>query len=64
MISQNLNRFSIDRGGRRRIKDRRFRVTAMDVPERRTGLRRRSGWDRRCLQVAFFTGTNRRKRGL
>lgn len=37
----------IDRGGRRRIKDRRVRVSTGLLPERRTGLRRRSGLDRR-----------------
>ena len=36
-----------DRGGRRRITDRRVRASHCDGTERRTGLRRRSGFDRR-----------------
>ncbi|MBI9082120.1 MAG: hypothetical protein JEZ11_00900 [Desulfobacterales bacterium] len=36
-----------DRGGRRRITDRRVRVSHCDGTERRMGLRRRSGFDRR-----------------
>ena len=36
-----------DRGGRRRIADRRVRVAHSDGTERRMGLRRRSGFDRR-----------------
>lgn len=53
-----------DRGGRRRIKDRRVRVAAMHTPERRTGLRRRSGWDRRYRPASRFIPADRRSRGL
>ena len=42
-----LDHFFTDRGGRRRISDRRYRVAARKGPERRTGWRRRSGLDRR-----------------
>ncbi len=36
-----------DHGGRRRIKDRRFTPSAPVESEKRTNLRRRSGFDRR-----------------
>ena len=50
----------VDRGGRRKIKDRRFRITARQTAERRTGLKRRSGFDRRIRQSVVFSGLNRR----
>lgn len=50
-----------DRGGRRRVKDRRFRVSVLYTPEKRTGLHRRSGWDRRSILIALLKGANRRK---
>nr|WP_319490667.1 hypothetical protein [uncultured Desulfobacter sp.] len=36
-----------DRGGRRKLKDRRYFPAVAPGPERRTGLKRRSGMDRR-----------------
>lgn len=36
-----------DRGGRRRLKDRRFQVPAAPGEEKRTNWRRRSGIDQR-----------------
>ena len=57
-----LNTHLFDRGGRRRIKDRRFRVSVLQTPERRTGLRRRSGWDRRCLHKPFVKGLDQGRR--
>jgi hypothetical protein len=43
-----------DRCGRRRIKDRRFWVQARQTPERRTGLKRRSGWERRLREGKLY----------
>lgn len=43
----------LDRGGRRRIADRRVRVAPYDGEERRTGLRRRSGLDRRLRKYGL-----------
>ena len=43
----------LDRGGRRRIADRRVRVVSHDGEERRTGLRRRSGFDRRLRKYGL-----------
>ncbi len=50
----------IDRGGRRRIKDRRFRISIIKSSERRTGLKRRTGLDRRFKLLDFINRTNRR----
>lgn len=50
----------VDRGGRRRTRDRRNRVTAYQGPERRSGWQRRSGWDRRYRQLNTFSGKVRR----
>ncbi|WP_157238014.1 hypothetical protein [Desulfobacter curvatus] len=36
-----------DRGGRRKLKDRRYFPAVAPGPEQRTGLKRRSGTDRR-----------------
>lgn len=43
----------LDRGGRRRIADRRVRLSPYDGAERRTGLRRRSGFDRRLRKYGL-----------
>lgn len=51
----------IDRGGRRRIKDRRYRLVQLQPPDRRTGLRRRSGWDRRIHQDQTSLPDDRRR---
>jgi hypothetical protein len=47
MESRNPLKRMEDRGGRRKIKDRRVNVSNPLCGERRTGLRRRSGYDRR-----------------
>jgi len=60
MEQDNSLDFTGDRGGRRQIKDRRFRVAAKRTPDRRTGLDRRSGWDRRYQPPISFKGTDRR----
>ena len=52
--------FFNDNGGRRRIKDRRYRVEYRQEGDRRTGLKRRCGWDRRIRQTHSFTGADRR----
>lgn len=62
MIRSILNASLFDRGGRRKIKDRRFRVAVLQTPERRTGLRRRSGWDRRRLHKPFTKGLDQDRR--
>lgn len=49
-----------DRGDRRRIKDQRCLVAAKKTPERRTGLKRRSGLDRRYKQIHLIKGINHR----
>jgi len=60
MTHKKIENILFDRGGRRRIKERRFLVDAKQTPERRTGLKRRSGWARRCRQIHLIKGTNRR----
>ncbi len=50
----------IDRGGRRRIKDRRFRISILQASERRTGWKRRNGLDRRYKHLDIIDITNRR----
>ena len=55
-----IDYFLFDRGGRRKIKDRRFRVAARHALGQRTGLKRRGGWDRRFQQIQVFKGINRR----
>lgn len=60
MVNQVLSCLSGDRGGRRRIKDRRFRVATRLVSERRTGLCRRSGWDRRYMHEPVAKDFDRR----
>ncbi len=62
MIESKIKSFLIDKGGRRHIKDRRFRLNVTHIPDKRTGLSRRSGWDRRCQQVPLLNGINRRIR--
>ncbi len=57
---KNIWDFLVDRGGRRLIKDRRFWVASKQIPERRTGLKRRSGFDRRYNQVQIPDRENRR----
>ncbi|MCP3874113.1 MAG: hypothetical protein GY699_13255 [Desulfobacteraceae bacterium] len=52
--------FQIDKGGRRRIKDRRYRVSIVKTSDRRTGLKRRCGWDRRYKHLDIISVTNRR----
>lgn len=51
-----LDWFVTDRGGRRRISDRRFGVSAGHTPEQRTGWLRRSGWDRRFREIPDLSG--------
>ena len=60
MAQEKTENVPIDRGGRRQIKDRRFRVAARQTPEQRTGLKRRIGLDRRCKQIPLNKRTNRR----
>ena len=60
MTQKKIDNFLVDKGGRRRIKDRRFRVTAKQTPEQRTGLKRRSGWDRRYKQIHLIKETDHR----
>ncbi len=60
MTQNQKENLQIDRGGRRRIKDRRFRVSIVKASERRTGLKRRNGWDRRYKQLDIFRITDRR----
>ncbi len=50
----------MDKGGRRRISDRRARVTAKHDPEQRTGWKRRNGWDRRFREAQVLKGLQRR----
>ncbi len=59
MTQENMPRL-IDNGGRRRIKDRRFKVSVVKTSEQRTGLYRRSGWDRRYKQLDIINVTDRR----
>ena len=40
-----------DNGGRRRLRDRRFFVSAATARERRTHWERRSGYDRRLQRI-------------
>nr|WP_319392529.1 hypothetical protein [uncultured Desulfobacter sp.] len=47
MEEKNIFGRPADRGGRRKLKDRRYFPAAAPGPERRTGLKRRSGMDRR-----------------
>ncbi len=61
MEQEKNENFLIDRGGRRQIKDRRFRVTPRQTPEHRTGLKRRIGWDRRYKHIHLIKGTDRRE---
>lgn len=60
MTQNQKESLQIDRGGRRRIKDRRFRVSIVKASERRTGLKRRCGWDRRYKQLDIISATDRR----
>ncbi|MCP4722407.1 MAG: hypothetical protein GY860_23345 [Desulfobacteraceae bacterium] len=60
MTQEKTDYFLVDKGGRRQIKDRRFLMVTKQTPERRTGLKRRSGWDRRCNSLDLFNETNRR----
>ncbi len=60
MIQEKAMGFLIDRGGRRQIKDRRYRITAIQVSDRRTGLKRRNGLDRRFRQIPLLKGQDRR----
>ena len=55
--------YLIDRGGRRRIADRRIRVAAKHDPEQRTGWQRRNGWDRRHLRLEVLKEFERRRGG-
>ncbi len=56
--------YPMDRGGRRRITDRRIRVTAKHDPEQRTGWTRRNGWDRRYRQLEVLKGFEQRTEKL
>ncbi len=60
MTGKQKETFPIDNGGRRRINDRRFKVSVVKNLEQRTGLHRRSGWDRRVNQLDIISGTDRR----
>jgi hypothetical protein len=60
MTHTQIKNILFDRGDRRLIKDRRFLVTAKETPERRTGLKRRRGLDRRYKQIHLIKGINRR----
>jgi len=50
----------IDKGGRRRVKDRRFKVSVVKTSEQRTGLKRRSGRDRRYKHLDIISVVDRR----
>jgi hypothetical protein len=63
MTGKKIETLPVDGEGRRRIKDRRFRVAAKLTPEQRAGLKRRSGWDRRYKQILLVKGANRREGG-
>ena len=60
MTQKQKESFQIDKGGRRRIKNRRFIVSILKASDRRTGLKRRSGWDRRYKHLDIINVTNRR----
>jgi hypothetical protein len=60
MTKEKIENFLVDKGGRRQIKDRRFLVATRQMPEQRTGLKRRNGRDRRCKPLYLFKETNRR----
>lgn len=60
MKKQVFDGFVTDRGGRRRISDRRFNVPAEHTPEQRTGWLRRSGWDRRFREIQVLIVNERR----
>ena len=48
-----------DNGGRRRVRDRRFLVSAPCAHERRTNWERRSRYDRRLRQIADYGNARR-----
>lgn len=48
-----------DNGGRRRIRDRRFLVSAPCAIERRTNWERRSGFDRRLRRIVGYPDDRR-----
>ncbi len=48
-----------DNGGRRRVRDRRFLVSAPFNRERRTNWDRRSGYDRRLRRIVCFSEDRR-----
>ena len=48
-----------DNGGRRRIRDRRFLVSAPCTRERRTNWERRSGFDRRLRRIVGYPDERR-----
>ena len=58
MIKNENKNILVDKGDRRQIKDRRFLVAVGQTPEQRTGLKRRSGWDRRCKQIDLIEEGN------
>ncbi|MCG8689054.1 MAG: hypothetical protein MI892_29555 [Desulfobacterales bacterium] len=60
MTGLTFKSFRPDRGGRRKIADRRFNVATKHDPERRTGWKRRNGLDRRFRQIGT-SGVNRRR---
>lgn len=60
MTQKQKESFQIDKGGRRRIKDRRYKISILKTSNRRTGLKRRSGWDRRYKHLDIISVTNRR----
>ncbi len=60
MTQNQRENLQIDKGGRRRIKDRRFKVTIVKTSEQRTGLKRRSGMDRRYKHLDIISATDRR----
>ncbi|WP_027363115.1 hypothetical protein [Desulfospira joergensenii] len=57
----NIFGFPADNGGRRRIKDRRCRIDPLVSFERRTGLKRRSGLNRRLKKIQIFKVSDRRR---
>ncbi len=60
MTQKQKETLQIDKGGRRRIKDRRFKVSVVKTSEQRTGLYRRSGLDRRYKQLDIISVNDRR----
>ena len=64
MVHNNIFGFLTDKGGRRKIKDRRYMMSGPPGAERRTGQKRRSGLDRRFRACDPDMPGNRRQQEL